>query len=84
LPEPASRAIADRQACIDVELDPEIRRLVEHTTSAQGLPFRVKDAAVLARVATLLQAVNGRGVGCRWVGSSLDGEPNTTERRRVA
>jgi len=65
LPEPASRAIADRQARTDAELDPDIRRLVERTTSAQGLPFHVKDLAVLARVATLLQAVLGKEVARR-------------------
>jgi len=46
-------------------LDPDIRRLVERTTSAQGLPFHVKDPAVLARVATLLQAVLGKEVARR-------------------
>jgi len=65
LPEPASRAIADRQAWTDAELDPDIRRLVERTTSAQGLPFHVKDPAVLARVATLVQAVLGKEVARR-------------------
>lgn len=45
---------------IGVGLDPEIRRLVEHSTAAQGLPFHVKDKAILARVAALVRAVNDR------------------------
>jgi hypothetical protein len=38
-------------------LDEEIRRLVERTTVAQGLPFHVADEAILARVAALVRAV---------------------------
>ncbi len=39
------------------ELDRDIRRLVERSTSAQGVSFHVADTAILARVATLVQAV---------------------------
>jgi hypothetical protein len=41
-------------------LDEEIRRLVERTTVAQGLPFHVADEAILARVAALVRAVCGQ------------------------
>jgi hypothetical protein len=44
----------------DGTLDNEIRRLVERTTAAQGLPFHVADEAVLARVAALVRAVRGQ------------------------
>jgi hypothetical protein len=41
-------------------LDDEVRRLVERTTAAQGLPFHVADEAILARVAALVRAVGGQ------------------------
>jgi hypothetical protein len=41
-------------------LDDEVRRLVERTTAAQGLPFHVADEAILARVAVLVRAVGGQ------------------------
>jgi hypothetical protein len=49
-----------RRGAPDVTLDKEIRRLVEHSTAAQGLPFHVTDEAVLARVAGLIRAVRRR------------------------
>jgi hypothetical protein len=55
---PADRTDRRRQATPDGALDKEIRRLVERTTAAQGLPFHVTDEAVLARVATLVRAVH--------------------------
>ncbi len=40
----------------DAELDEDIKRLVERSTVARGLPFHVRDPAVLARVAALVQS----------------------------
>jgi hypothetical protein len=60
LPDPAERTDKRREAPPDGALDDEIRRLVERTTEAQGLPFHVADAAILARVAALVRAVRGQ------------------------
>jgi hypothetical protein len=49
-----------RQAQVAAELDDDVRRLVERSTAAQGLPFHVQDPAILARVAALVQAVGKR------------------------
>jgi hypothetical protein len=35
-----------------------VKRLVERSTAAQGLPFHVEDPAILARVAALVNAVS--------------------------
>lgn len=59
MPESYERS-SDAAGVIAVGLDREIRRLVERTTAAQGLPFHVKDKAILARVAALVRAVNGK------------------------
>jgi hypothetical protein len=60
LPKPAERTGKWQEAPPAVALDNEIRRLVERTTAAQGLPFHVADAAILARVAALVRAVRGQ------------------------
>jgi hypothetical protein len=49
-----------RGAPPDGTLDKAIRRLVERSTTAQGLSFHVTDEATLARVATLVRAVRGQ------------------------
>jgi hypothetical protein len=49
-----------REAPPAAALDNEIRRSVERTTAAQGLPFHVADEAILARVAALVRAVRGQ------------------------
>jgi hypothetical protein len=52
-----SRPAKDRQARAvpDVAIDEHVRRLIERSTAAQGLPFHVQDEATLARVAVLVQ-----------------------------
>jgi hypothetical protein len=57
---PAEQTAQGRGTQIDVALDEDIKRLVERSTSAQGLPFHVQDPAVLARVAALVQAALGK------------------------
>jgi hypothetical protein len=37
-------------------LDKDVRALIERSTAAQGLPFHIRDRAVLARVAALVKA----------------------------
>ncbi len=60
--EKGSSSAKDRQACAppDVAIDEHIKRLVERSTAAQGLPFHVEDRATLARVAALVQAALGK------------------------
>ncbi len=60
MPERTKLPAKDRIAQCSPELDKDVRRLLERSRAAQGLPFHVKDPAVLARVATLLQAVLGK------------------------
>jgi hypothetical protein len=54
-----------RQPQVDVELDKDLKRLVERSTAAQGLPFHVQDQAVLARVAALIRAMQTKDAGRR-------------------
>jgi hypothetical protein len=65
LPEPAEQTEARRGTQTDITLDKDIKRLVERSTAAQGLPFHVKDPAVLARVAALIQAVRDQATARR-------------------
>jgi hypothetical protein len=65
LPERTKLPAKDRIAQCGPELDKDVRRLLERSRAAQGLPFHVKDPAVLARVATLLQAVLAKEVARR-------------------
>lgn len=60
MPELTAPSAEERRAEMAAGLDEEIRRLVERSTSAQGLPFHVRDQAVLARVAALVQAIIGK------------------------
>ena len=60
LREPAQPTAKSQQAQAHAELDENVRSLVQRSTAAQGLPFHVQDQAVLARVASLVQAVRKR------------------------
>jgi len=50
LPTSSEPTAEGREAQIDPTLDEDVKRLVERSTAAQGLPFHVQDPAILARV----------------------------------
>jgi hypothetical protein len=58
LPTSSEPTAEGREAQIDPTLDEDVKRLVERSTAAQGLPFHVQDPAILARVAALVNAVS--------------------------
>jgi hypothetical protein len=60
LPTSSEPTAEGREAQIDPTLDEDVKRLVERSTAAQGLPFHVQDPAILARVAALVNAVSRR------------------------
>ncbi len=60
MPEPAEQTAQSRTPTIDVALDKDIKRLMERSRAAQGLPPRITDPAVLARVAALVQVALGK------------------------
>ncbi len=60
LPEPTGQTAQSRTPTIDVAVDKDIKRLIERSRAAQGLPPRITDPVVLARVAALVQAALGR------------------------
>jgi hypothetical protein len=60
LPEQRKQTAEDWQVQVDAELDEEIRRLVDRSTAVRGLSFHVRDQAVLARVAALVQSAHSK------------------------
>jgi hypothetical protein len=56
-PEPQTQRWAPQ---IEAPLDEDVQRLVQRSTTAQGLSFHVQDLAILARVAALINAVRGK------------------------
>lgn len=65
MPEQRKQTAEDWQAQVDAELDEEIRRLVDRSTAARGLSFHVRDQAVLARVAALVQSARSKAAARR-------------------